>query len=172
MSEPTADCVVGLGANLDDRRATLAWAVRQCAGLGQLLGVSALYETRPVGGPPQPDFLNAAVRIATGLDPVGLWNRLLQIERQAGRQRQERWGPRTLDLDILWIRGMRLSLPSLTIPHPRLMGRAFALVPLLDVAPDARDPVSGQRYRSVARRLDARGIRVAKSAGEWVVVDA
>jgi 2-amino-4-hydroxy-6-hydroxymethyldihydropteridine diphosphokinase len=167
-----ADCVIGLGANLGDRQATLAWAVRRCAGLGRVVAVSALYETKPVGGPAQPDFLNAALRLHTDLDPLLLWSGLAHIERCAGRVRAERWGPRTLDLDILWIRGVRLRQGVLAVPHPRLRVRVFALLTLLEVAPDATDPASGQSYAEVLARLDASGIRIARSGAAWAGFDA
>jgi 2-amino-4-hydroxy-6-hydroxymethyldihydropteridine diphosphokinase len=164
--------VIGLGANLGDRRATLAWAVRQCALLGRVVAVSALYETEPVGGPPQPDFLNAAARLHTDLDPHLLWSGLERIERCAGRVRAGRWGPRTLDLDILWVRGVWLREGPLAVPHPRLRVRVFALLPLLDVAPDATDPACGQRYAEVVASLDASGVRSARSGAGWATFDA
>ncbi len=96
-------------------------------------------------GPPQPDYLNAAVRIAAPSDLEPVLAVLLAIERRAGRVRraEERWGSRTIDLDILWAEGVVLSSPTLTVPHPRLTERAFALCPLLEVAPFAVDPRTG-----------------------------
>lgn len=151
------DAVIGLGSNLGDRRALLAGAVRSLREAARVLGVSALYETLPLG-PEQPHFLNAAVRIATGETPECLLERLLGIERMAGRVRRERWGPRVLDLDLLWIRGLVVATPSLEVPHPELLGRAFALVPLLDVAPEATDPRTGRRYADIARELGRAGV--------------
>jgi len=153
------DVVVGLGANLGDRRATLHEAVRSLRGLGEAT-LSFVYESAAVG-PPQPDFLNAAVRLTSALEPLELLDRLLEIERMAGRERRERWGPRTLDLDMLWISGRSISLPNLVVPHPELGRRAFALLPLLDVAPDAVDPASGKSYASVLAALNASGVRRA-----------
>jgi 2-amino-4-hydroxy-6-hydroxymethyldihydropteridine diphosphokinase len=152
------DCVIGLGANLGDRVATLAGAVRALARLGTLSAVSAVYETEPVG-PPQPAYLNAAVRLSVALAPEELLTELLRIERDAGRERRERWGPRTLDLDILWIRGVVCQSPTLTVPHPELRSRPFALVPLLDVAPEATDPTTGSAYTSVLARLETSSVR-------------
>jgi 2-amino-4-hydroxy-6-hydroxymethyldihydropteridine diphosphokinase len=152
------DAVVGLGSNLGDRRALFEQALRTLAANTRILGISSLYETVPVG-PQQPLFLNAAVRISTREDPEPLLARLLDIERAAGRVRRERWGPRTLDLDLLWIDGRTVDSSVLTVPHPELLGRAFALLPLLDVAPDASDPRTGLRYAELIPGLDRSGVR-------------
>ncbi len=152
------DAVIGLGANLGERRATLQGAVRRLAALGEVVAVSSLYETDPVGGPPQPAYLNAAIRLGYEGSPAQLLSALLAIERDAGRERRERWGPRLLDLDILWIRGVVCSEPGLAVPHPSLRERAFALRPLLDVASDARDPSDGTLYSRVLDDLGATGV--------------
>ncbi len=106
---------------------------------------SRLYRTAPIG-PPQPDFLNAAIRGTYRGSPTQLLETCLRLEAELGRVRPLRWGPRIIDLDILWISGVRVSTSQLTVPHPRLHQRAFALHPLLDVAPDAEDPGSGRLY--------------------------
>jgi len=132
--------VVGLGANLGDRARTLEAAVEALAATPgvELRARSPFYETEPVGGPPgQPAFLNGAVLVKSRLGPRPLLERLLEIERSLGRIRRERWGPRTVDLDLLWMEDVELAEPGLTVPHPRLLERAFALRPLLDVLPDA-----------------------------------
>ena len=129
--------VVGLGSNLGDRLATLRGAL---ARIERVTRVSRVYETDPIGGPLQPPFLNAAVLVDWRADPLLLLDRLQHIEVTLGRDRtrEVRWGPRTLDLDILWIDdGTRIDLPRLVVPHPRLAERAFAVLPLLDVAPHA-----------------------------------
>lgn len=130
------DFVIGLGANLGAREATLASAA--CA-LGALTGVrlralSAVYESDAVG-PPQPRYLNAAARITAQLSADALLERLLAVEQLHGRVRGLRWGPRTLDLDILWADAPVCS-KQLCVPHAQLSERAFALAPLLDVAPE------------------------------------
>ena len=117
-------------------------AVERIAGVAgvSVRARSRVYETAPVGGPPQPSFLNAAIYAECILSPVALLDELLAIEAALGRVRAAetvRFGPRTIDLDILWIEGVTLDEPRLVVPHPRLALRAFALVPLLEVAPDA-----------------------------------
>jgi 2-amino-4-hydroxy-6-hydroxymethyldihydropteridine diphosphokinase len=156
------DVVVGLGANLGDRRATLEQAARGLGDLGRLITTSYLYETAPVG-PPQPDCLNAAARMTFDGGLLELLERLLVLERAAGRERRVRWGPRTLDLDILWVRGETMQTSELTVPHSGLSVRPFALIPLLDVAPDATDPRSGVAYADVLARLDAASVRRTSS---------
>jgi len=107
---------------------------------------SRVYETEPVGGPPQPLYLNAAAALDFEGEPLALLEALLALERDFGRVRGVRNGPRTLDLDLLWIPGRSVAHERLVVPHPRLHERAFALAPLLDVAPDAADPRTGRRY--------------------------
>jgi 2-amino-4-hydroxy-6-hydroxymethyldihydropteridine diphosphokinase len=123
---------------------------------------SRVYETAPVGGPPQPDFLNAAILVECTLSPAALLEELLRIEVALGRVRggdEIRFGPRTIDLDVLWVDGVTLDEPHLTVPHPRLAGRAFALMPMLEVAPGATDPRTGEPYVVT----DAGGVRVTSS---------
>lgn len=158
--ETELDVVVGLGANLADPRRTLRAAVRELTTWSAWSTVSKIYRTLPVGGPPQPDFLNAALRLRFPGAPRRLLQRLLETERQAGRVRIERWGPRILDLDILWVSGLTLCDADLVIPHPRLRERAFALRPLLDVAPEATDPRDGASYARVLAELGSSGIEV------------
>lgn len=143
------DVVIGLGSNLGDRRRNLEQAVERLTRVGLIEAISGLYESESVGAA-GPKYLNAAVRLCTSLeDPHDLHGRLAEIETSLGRERRERWGPRTLDLDLLWIRGCALETPRLTVPHPRLIGRSFALVPLVEVAPDAQDPNTGKRYSAL-----------------------
>ena len=128
----------------------------------RVAGRSRVYETAPVGGPEQPDFLNAAILVECTLSPSALLEELLRIEVSLGRVRaadEVRFGPRTLDLDVLWIEGVALDEPRLTVPHPRLAGRAFALMPMLEVAPGAADPRTAERY--VVASAD--GLRVTSS---------
>jgi 2-amino-4-hydroxy-6-hydroxymethyldihydropteridine diphosphokinase len=158
--------VVGLGANLGERVATLKSAVLALQAHGDVQAISHLYETTAVG-PPQPDYLNAAVLLESRLAPGQLLLELLAIERSHGRERRERWGPRTLDLDLLYSPALLLNEPDLTLPHPELTRRAFALTPLLDVAPSARDPHSGTRYADLLTGLGEQGLRRLETAPSW-----
>lgn len=124
---------LGLGSNLGDRAANLRTAVDTLPGLA---AVSDVYETEPVGGPEQGPYLNVVVEIATDLSPRELLGVCHRIESAAGRVRDVRWGPRTLDLDILWIDGVRIDDADLQIPHPRMWERRFVLEPLAELAPD------------------------------------
>jgi 2-amino-4-hydroxy-6-hydroxymethyldihydropteridine diphosphokinase len=160
------DVVIGLGANLGTPELALRRAAQELAGWGERAHLSKLYRSAPVGGPPQPDFLNAALRLLYSGSPRSLLERLLSVELAAGRVRRERWGPRSLDLDILWVAGLQLRESGLSIPHPRLRERAFALRPLLDVAPDAVDPGDGTAYAQVLATLGSSG--VAPVEGTWI----
>jgi 2-amino-4-hydroxy-6-hydroxymethyldihydropteridine diphosphokinase len=135
---------VGLGSNLGEREATL-WKALE--GLGategiEVLAISSFRETEPVGVVDQPRFVNAAAALETSLSPRELLERLLDVERSLGRHRavEERWGPRTLDLDLLLYGGESIDAPGLEVPHPRLTERAFVLEPLLELDPDLRLP--------------------------------
>lgn len=142
MSNPPLSVVVGLGANLGPRRRTLQSAVtalRAISVAGTPFRVSSLFETEPIG-PAQPMFLNAAVLFTVALQPLELLDRLQAIEHHHGRVRDIPWGPRTLDLDLLWIEGVAVQHSRLRVPHPELSGRAFALLPLLEVQPNALTP--------------------------------
>jgi 2-amino-4-hydroxy-6-hydroxymethyldihydropteridine diphosphokinase len=138
--------VVGLGANLGDRLAAMQAAAREIHVAVSIEATSRVYETAPVGGPPQGEFLNAAVLLLYEGSPSELMTLLLEIELALGRARGPHWGPRTIDLDLLWMEGVVIDSPSLTVPHPHLRERAFAVAPLLDLAPDACDPKTGERY--------------------------
>lgn len=151
--------VIGLGGNLGDRPRVLGEGVRALADLGTLLAVSSLYETEPVGGPPQGRYLNAAALVRTGLLPRQVLEGLLAAERVLGRVRRERWAPRLIDLDLLWAGDLIVTEPDLDVPHPRLRERAFALVPLLEVVPDAQDPRTGEPYAAVLARLPRTSVR-------------
>lgn len=151
MSGPSRDVVLALGSNMGDRLGHLQSAVDGLAatpGAGGQPGVavravSAVYETDPVGGPEQPDFLNAVVLVRTALDAEVLMRRALELEKLAGRERRERWGPRTLDVDLIRCGEERRQGPFLTLPHPRAALRAFVLLPWRDVEPDGRLPGGG-----------------------------
>lgn len=132
---------VGLGANLGDREATIRAALAELPGL---VAVSELRETDPVGVVGQPAFLNGAAALETELSARELLDALLAIERELGRERRERWGPRTIDLDLLLYGAERIDEPGLTVPHPRLHERRFALEPLADLDPELLIPGRGR----------------------------
>jgi 2-amino-4-hydroxy-6-hydroxymethyldihydropteridine diphosphokinase len=144
---------VGLGGNLGDRRANLDRAVellRHEPGL-RVVGVSSFRETDPVGYVDQPRFLNGAVALETGLGPRELLDRLLAIERALGRERTgPRFGPRTIDLDLLLYGAETVDEPGLTVPHPRLAERRFVLEPLAELDPDLALP-DGRRIAELLR---------------------
>jgi 2-amino-4-hydroxy-6-hydroxymethyldihydropteridine diphosphokinase len=138
----TERAMLGLGSNLGDPLANLQAAVdriRERPGV-RVLRSSRVYETDPVGGPPQPFFLNAVVEVETTLDPSGLLAVCLAVEQDLGRVRAERWGPRTIDVDLLIFDERTIDEPDLAVPHPRMHDRAFVLVPLAELDPDPMLP--------------------------------
>jgi 2-amino-4-hydroxy-6-hydroxymethyldihydropteridine diphosphokinase len=158
MTAGPATAYLALGSNLGDRAAHIRSALAALAThpAVELLGASPLYETPPWGPVPQGPYLNACAVVATTLSPRALLDLCLAVERRAGRERTLRWGPRTLDLDILLYGDATIDEPDLRIPHPRMMERAFVLVPLADLAPDLI--VAGTPIRDALARLDRSGI--------------
>jgi 2-amino-4-hydroxy-6-hydroxymethyldihydropteridine diphosphokinase len=154
---------IALGANLGDPVASLRSARHSLAELGEVTGASGLYRTQPVGGPPgQPPYVNAVIRLEprTELrDPVLLLRALHGLELRHGRERRVRWEARTLDLDLLSF-GNTVSTGELELPHPRMMERPFVLVPLLELAPPWRHPVSGVTAAAALAGLDAAGVEL------------
>jgi 2-amino-4-hydroxy-6-hydroxymethyldihydropteridine diphosphokinase len=134
--------VLGLGANLGDRLAALQSAVDGLAARGVVATDSSrVWESEPVGGPDgQPAYLNAVIRARTGLGPEGVLEACRSVEEDLGRVREVRWGPRTIDVDVLLIEGVVRSDHELTVPHPRMHERAFVLLPLLEIDPNAALP--------------------------------
>lgn len=128
-----ARAFLGLGSNLGDRRQHLRDAI---AAIPDVVAVSRVYETAPVGGPEQGAYLNVVVRLETDCSPRELLEIGRACEAEAQRVRTVRWGPRTLDVDVLWVDGQKVIEPDLVVPHPRMFERAFVLMPLRDVAPD------------------------------------
>ena len=150
---------LGLGTNLGDRWANLREALELlAAGPGlRLLRCSQVYETEPWGVAGQPRFLNCAAEVAVTLDPEALLVRCKDVEEWLGRLPGPRWGPRLIDVDILLYGTQVVDLPHLEIPHPRLHLRAFALVPLAELAPSALHPVLGQSIVELARNAEGQG---------------
>jgi 2-amino-4-hydroxy-6-hydroxymethyldihydropteridine diphosphokinase len=146
---------LGLGSNLGDRLGNLQAAVEELheADGIRVVASSRVWETAPVG-PPQPDYLNAVVRVETDLSPADLLAACRRVEEALGRVRRERWGARTIDVDVLLFDARTVDEPDLVVPHPRLTERAFVLLPLLELDPDPILP-DGRRVRDV--RLDTDG---------------
>ena len=137
--------IIAIGGNLGDVRSNIEKAFRLLGKSFTIEKVSSLYKTAPVGGPPdQPDFLNGAAIISTSMTPGDTMEILLNIERKLGRVRDEKWGPRIIDLDLIDQAGVLIDEPSLKLPHPRLQNRIFVLEPLNEIAPDWRHPVTGK----------------------------
>jgi 2-amino-4-hydroxy-6-hydroxymethyldihydropteridine diphosphokinase len=149
--------LVALGSNIGDRDRTLEWAAGRiraaCAAAGSFKA-SHLYETPPWGGVPQADYLNAVVLFETAIEARPLLDLLLGIEREAGRERGERWGPRSLDLDLLDLGGLVVDQPGLVLPHPGIAERPFVLVPLCELSPAWRHPLTGRTAAEMLRALD------------------
>ena len=159
---------VALGSNLGDRLATLREAVQRMDGIGSVTAVSSLYETAPVGGPDQGPYLNAVIVLDTDLVPEALLDRLQKIEARAGRVRSERWGPRTLDLDIVAMADaastpIPVDTERLRIPHPRAAERRFVLEPLAEVWPEAS--VGTSQARNALKAVGAQ--EVERLPGDW-----
>lgn len=146
---------VGLGSNLDDPPARLREALELIAALPgvSLRRVSAFYRSPPWGHVTQPDFVNAVAELDTALDPEPLLDAMLTIERAMGRVRGERWGPRRIDLDLLYVEGQCRDGEGLQLPHPRIAERAFVLRPWLDLQPDLDLPGQG-RLAMLAKKVD------------------
>ena len=161
-----ATAFIGLGSNLGDRMAKLRTAIERFESLGRVTSVSSLYKTEPVGYLEQPSFLNAVVALETALTPADLVRALLGIERDLGRARSFPNAPRTLDLDLLLVDNVILDTPDLTLPHPRLHGRAFVLVPLAEIAAQVVHPGSGKTMQKLLGALpDQGGVEVYAPAG-------
>ena len=133
-------CAIAAGSNLGDRPAHLLAAIDGLRAVGSIAGISSVYETAPIGGPEQGAFLNAVVLIDTAHTPIGLLRALLLMERARGRVRHERWGPRTLDLDLILFGRRQIDVTGLTVPHLQMRHRRFVLEPLLEIWPDAAMP--------------------------------
>ena len=155
-----ADVLIALGGNVGDVRATFQKAIANICGMAQgaLLARSSDYSTPPWGDEQQAAFINACIEIETDLDPHALLFTLHRIEKKFGRDRasERRWGPRTLDLDLIAYDDVSIDKPELTLPHPRLFERAFVLVPLAEIAPDR--VIAGCSVSAALARLSTAGI--------------
>ena len=150
---------LALGTNLGDRPANLRAAIAALPPSIVVRQSSPVYETPPWGLTDQPAFLNMVVKAETHLEPAALLATLKRIDQELGRAPTVRWGPRVIDMDILFYDDLVLETPEATIPHPRLHERAFVLVPLADVAPDLRHPVLGKTVAEMLAECDTSGIK-------------
>lgn len=157
---------LGLGGNLGDPRRAMASALAHVAADGQtrVVAVSSLYRTPPWGKTDQPEFLNAVAKVATRHRPRELLEMCLSAEAGLHRRRAERWGPRNIDVDILLFDDVEMEEEGLVIPHPRMLERAFVMVPLAEIAPDLA--VKGTTARDHAARLGQTGI-VREAGADW-----
>ncbi|MBU4224907.1 MAG: 2-amino-4-hydroxy-6-hydroxymethyldihydropteridine diphosphokinase [Chloroflexi bacterium] len=151
---------LALGTNLGDRRANLRAAIAALPPAVTVLVESPIYETPPWGITDQPAFLNMALKGETLLAPLALLSLLKRRETQLGRTPSIRYGPRQIDMDILFYDGLILDTPELVVPHPRLQERAFALVPLADIAPDYYHPVLEKTVREMLVACDTSGVKL------------
>jgi len=150
---------LSLGSNLGDRLEFLAGAVRLLeSSRTWVQRVSSVYETLPQGKTDQPNFLNIALEVETDLEPAALLSQIQEVERALGRVRTERWGPRTVDIDIVLFGDLVVSEPGLELPHPRLTERVFVLMPLLELNPDLSLPATGELLRLSLERLPDQGV--------------
>jgi 2-amino-4-hydroxy-6-hydroxymethyldihydropteridine diphosphokinase len=162
-----ADVLIALGGNVGDVRGTFDKAIVNICGMAQaaLLGRSSDYATPPWGETQQGRFINACIEIETRLDPHALLFTLHRIEQKFGRDRhtETRWGPRTLDLDLLAWDDVTIEKPELTLPHPRLFERAFVLVPLAEIAPER--VIAGRKVKDALAQLSTDGIERLPDSG-------
>lgn len=156
----TGQCAIALGSNLGDCQGILEAALAILAATPNisLLAKSSWYQTKPIG-PPQPDYLNGCALLQVNLSPQQLLATLLQVEVKFGRVRREKWGARSLDLDLLLYDDLILDTPKLQLPHPRMKEPAFVLVPLAEIAPNWIEPVSGKAIAQLLLAVDCSGVR-------------
>lgn len=159
LNSSTRSVAIALGSNLGDSRSILNGAIDRLRSQPQiaLVAVSSWYLTKPVG-PPQPDYLNGCATLQTSLEPGDLLRALHAIEAEFGRVREQHWGARTLDLDLLLYADRIIDTPSLQVPHPRMTERAFVLIPLAEVAPTWIEPRSGCAIADLCDRLEYAGV--------------
>lgn len=155
----TAMVYIALGTNLGDRMGYLQAAIDALPPKVKVVRLSPVYETPPWGILDQPDFLNQVLQAETDLPPEELLVYLKEIEKAIGRQSRVRYGPREIDIDILFYDQQVVDLPQLQIPHPRLHERSFVLVPLADLAADLRHPQSGKTVRELLQAVDTQGVK-------------
>lgn len=156
MSESEASpsaVFIGIGANLGPVRENFTRALRSIEKHARVVAVSSLYESDPVGPQDQPKFTNAVVKVETELSPFELLDHLKTIEKEIGRKKTKRWGPRVMDLDIIFYGDLVISTDSLVVPHPRAHERRFVLEPLLEIDPAAWHPVKNMAVKDICSDL-------------------
>jgi len=161
MVQTAARTAIALGSNMGNSPAILAGALEA---LAQISGItiqakSSWYRTKAIG-PTQPDYLNGCAILSVQISPQALLAQLLAVEQEFGRVRQEHWGPRTLDLDLLLYDDLILQQPNLQIPHPRMTERAFVLVPLVEIAPDWIEPISQRVIQDLLLDIDTNDVHL------------
>lgn len=144
---------ISLGSNQGNRKAYLSKAKKELAKLGKITQISTILETKAWGKTDQPDFLNQALLLETNLSPLELLQNFQKIENNCQRERKEKWGPRTLDLDLLFFDDLILNTPELKIPHPLLHKRIFVLEPLAEIAADFKHPVLDKNIQTLLQKL-------------------
>jgi 2-amino-4-hydroxy-6-hydroxymethyldihydropteridine diphosphokinase len=154
-----APVAIALGSNIGESVTILKQALQTLEKHPKIAvkSCSSWYQTAPVG-PPQPDYFNGCALLEVKISPQELLRTLLEVEKKFGRARREKWGPRTLDLDLLIYDSLILDGPTLQIPHPRMRYRAFVLIPLAEIAPSWIEPVTGQTIAEMAANVDASGV--------------
>lgn len=162
-----ATAYLGLGGNLGDPRAAMSAALQLIDGNPSTTveTVSSLYRTPPWGKLDQPDFLNAVAALETSLEPRELLDVCLAAERSLKRVRAERWGPRLIDIDLLWFDNETIGEAGLQVPHPRMLERSFVMIPLAEIAPNLR--LDGQTAAEIAGQMDGAGISQMSRDGNW-----
>jgi 2-amino-4-hydroxy-6-hydroxymethyldihydropteridine diphosphokinase len=167
--ELTNTAYLSLGSNMGDRKKLLLKGIEllsRYSGIS-IEKVSPIYETDPVGFTDQPLFLNLAIKLKTSLSPQELLSKMHEVEKELDRQRVQKWGPRTIDLDILLYNSVSIQTEALEIPHPRMLERAFVLVPLSEIAPDNVYPDKGISLKRVlCEQRDKEGVRIWKKI-DW-----
>lgn len=160
MNYKCTKCAIALGSNLGDSRAILNSALATLATMPEITlpARSSWYQTKAVG-PVQPDYINGCALLQVNISPQQLLEILLAIETQFGRVRTQRWGARSLDLDLLLYDDLIIESPTLTLPHPRMRERAFVLVPLAQIAPDWIEPVSRRAITSLVKDVDCSSVK-------------
>lgn len=162
MARKSTSCYIALGSNLGDRDANLAQARSLLKEKVRIVKESSIYETEPWGVTDQPAFLNQVIEGRTSLEPKRLLIFLKQIEEEMGRQKTYRYGPRLIDLDILMMDDLMVSFPELVIPHPRMVERAFVLVPLEEIASELIIPGTNRTVHNLLADLDRSGVSLFK----------